>query len=46
MDKEFVCKEPSETIIGEAMIFLNTLRPGLDEKLYENVLGKITPPPS
>ena len=29
-------KELSESIIGCAMTVLNTLRPGLDEKLYEN----------
>ncbi len=28
----------SEAIIGAAMKVLNTLRPGLDEKLYENAL--------
>ena len=28
----------SEAIIGAAMTVLNTLRPGLDEKLYENAL--------
>ena len=28
----------SESIIGSAMKVLNTLRPGLDEKLYENAL--------
>lgn len=28
----------SESIIGAAMKVLNTLRPGLDEKLYENAL--------
>ncbi len=31
-------KELSESIIGCAMMVLNTLRPGLDEKLYENAL--------
>jgi GxxExxY protein len=31
-------KELSESIIGSAMTVLNTLRPGLDEKLYENAL--------
>ena len=30
--------EISESIIGAAMHVLNTLRPGLDEKLYENAL--------
>ncbi|MDQ8209812.1 GxxExxY protein [Coraliomargarita sp. SDUM461003] len=28
----------SQTIIGAAMHVLNTLKPGLDEKLYENAL--------
>ena len=31
-------KELSESIIGGAMTVLNTLHPGLDEKLYENAL--------
>ena len=31
-------KELSEKIIGAAMTVLNELRPGLDEKLYENAL--------
>lgn len=30
--------ELSQTIIGAAMHVLNTLKPGLDEKLYENAL--------
>ena len=30
--------ELSKTIIGAAMHVLNTLKPGLDEKLYENAL--------
>ncbi|MBD3673755.1 MAG: GxxExxY protein [Planctomycetaceae bacterium] len=30
--------ELSESIIGAAMTVLNELRPGLDEKLYENAL--------
>ena len=38
MDKDFVHEELSEAIIGAAMTVLNTLRPGLDEKLYENAL--------
>ena len=38
MDKELIHKELSEAIIGAAMTVLNTLRPGLDEKLYENAL--------
>ena len=35
---ELIHKELSESIIGSAMKVLNTLRPGLDEKLYENAL--------
>ncbi len=35
---ELIHKELSESIIGAAMKVLNTLRPGLDEKLYENAL--------
>jgi len=31
-------KELTEKIIGAAMTVLNELRPGLDEKLYENAL--------
>jgi GxxExxY protein len=31
-------RELSEKIIGAAMTVLNELRPGLDEKLYENAL--------
>lgn len=38
MDKELIHKELSESIIGAAMTVLNTLRPGLDEKLYERGL--------
>ena len=38
MEKELIHKELSEAIIGAAMTVLNTLRPGLDEKLYENAL--------
>jgi GxxExxY protein len=38
MQREYVHKELSESIIGAAMLVLNTLRPGLDEKLYENAL--------
>lgn len=33
-----VHRELSEKIIGAAMTVLNELRPGLDEKLYENAL--------
>ncbi len=38
MDGNLIHKELSEAIIGSAMTVLNTLRPGLDEKLYENAL--------
>ncbi len=38
MEKELIHKELSESIIGAAMTVLNTLRPGLDEKLYQNAL--------
>jgi GxxExxY protein len=38
MDHELVHRELSETIIGAAMRVLNTLKPGLDEKLYERAL--------
>lgn len=31
-------RELSESIIGAAMKVLNTLKPGLDEKAYENAL--------
>jgi len=31
-------KELSESIIGASMQVLNALKPGLDEKLYENAL--------
>ena len=37
MDK-LLHRELSEDIIGAAMKVLNTLKPGLDEKLYENAL--------
>src|SRR5262249_18410882 len=33
-----VHEEPSRKIIGAAMTVLNTLKPGLDEKVYENAL--------
>jgi GxxExxY protein len=36
--EKLVHKELSEAIIGAAMKVLNTLKPGLDEKLYENAL--------
>ena len=38
MSHDLIYKELSEAIIGAAMTVLNTLRPGLDEKLYENAL--------
>lgn len=38
MEDKLIHRELSETIIGAAMTALNTLRPGLDEKLYENAL--------
>ena len=38
MERELIHKELSEAIIGAAMTVLNSLRPGLDEKLYENAL--------
>src|SRR5688500_17553313 len=36
--EEYPHKELSHDIIGAAMKVLNTLKPGLDEKLYENAL--------
>jgi len=38
MNQELIHKEQSESIIGASMAVLNTLKPGLDEKLYENAL--------
>src|ERR1700737_4049184 len=38
MSQELIHKELSEAIIGAAMTVLNTLKPGLDEKLYERAL--------
>lgn len=38
MTGALVNSESSEAVIGAAMTVLNTLRPGLDEKLYENAL--------
>jgi len=35
---EFLHKELSEDIVGAAMMVLNTLKPGLKEKAYENAL--------
>ena len=37
-DKPLVHEELSKHIIGAAMEVLNELKPGLDEKLYENAL--------
>jgi GxxExxY protein len=37
-DPELLHGEISEIVIGSAMRVLNTLKPGLDEKLYENAL--------
>jgi GxxExxY protein len=36
--KPLIHEELSKKIIGAAMEVLNTLKPGLDEKLYENAL--------
>ena len=36
---ELIHEELSEQIIGAAMEVLNDLKPGLDEKLYENALA-------
>ena len=38
MDGELIHKVLSESTIGAAMTVLNTLKPGLDEKLYERAL--------
>ncbi len=38
MNENLIYPELSESIIGAAMTVLNTLKPGLDEKLYENAL--------
>jgi GxxExxY protein len=38
MEHKLILGGVSEAIIGAAMTVLNTLRPGLDEKLYENAL--------
>src|SRR5687767_5228817 len=38
MGHELIHKDLSEAIIGAAMTVLNSLRPGLDEKLYERAL--------
>jgi GxxExxY protein len=38
MDTEMKHRDVTEVVIGAAMTVLNTLRPGLDEKLYERAL--------
>jgi len=38
MTDDLLHKATSEAIIGAAMTVLNTLKPGLDEKLYERAL--------
>ncbi|GMU23079.1 MAG: hypothetical protein AMXMBFR13_31620 [Phycisphaerae bacterium] len=38
MQHDLIHEELSESIIGAAMTVLNKLKPGLDEKLYENAL--------
>lgn len=38
MPEELLHQELSESIIGAAMTVLNQLKPGLDEKLYENAM--------
>ncbi len=38
MEKDLIHKELSESIIGAAMAVLNSLKPGLDEKLYERAM--------
>ena len=38
MEQELAHEELSHDIIGSAMEVLNELKPGLDEKLYENAL--------
>jgi GxxExxY protein len=38
MEKDLIHKELSESNIGAVMAVLNSLRPGLDEKLYERAL--------
>jgi GxxExxY protein len=38
MKSDLLHEELSKSIIGAAMIVLNTLKPGLDEKLYERAL--------
>ena len=38
MQHDLIHKELSEAIIGAAMTVLNALKPGLNEKIYENAL--------
>ena len=38
MNDRIIHKEISEVIVGAAMTVLNTLKPGLSEKAYENAL--------
>ena len=38
INDKLIHKELSESIIGAAMTVLNTLKPGLDEKIYERAL--------
>jgi GxxExxY protein len=38
MGQELIHEELSKSIIGAAMKVLNTLKPGLDEKLYEKAM--------
>ena len=38
MSNKLIHRELSESIIGSAMTVLNTLKPGLDEKLYERAM--------
>jgi GxxExxY protein len=38
LQKDLIHKELSEAIIGAAMTVLNVLKPGLNEKIYENAL--------
>src|SRR5207245_2106672 len=38
MSQDLIHKELSESIIGAAMTVLNSLKPGLDERLYERAL--------
>src|SRR5688572_8099334 len=39
LSEEYPHKELSHDIIGAAMKVLNTLKPGLDERIYENALA-------